>query len=336
MIQRVDPFDEETFEAWHRVYAGSQVADRGPDAAVWQLEELVAGFRKPSPAREQRAYAGFHDGAVVSAGYMSFSRSDNLDSARVAVDVAPAERRRGHGTRMLEHLAAEAKELGREVLHAGVDWRAEAGEEGTGVSGVEFLRHHGFALGLVELQRRLELPVPAERLAALRDEAYAASSSYTLRSWVGPIPDELLQGWAELDAAVQTEAPMGDLDLEAQTPDVEEVRHGEQVMAEQKRVPYHAVALDPEDAVVAFSQLVTSGYEPGRAYQWGTLVRRDHRGHRLGLAVKVANVELLQREAPEVTHVLTWNAGVNEHMIGINERIGFRVSERAGQFQKRF
>ena len=30
----------------------------------------------------------------------------------------------------------------------------------------------------------------------------------------------------------------------------------------------------------------------------------------------------------------TWNAEVNEHMIGINERLGFRPVERMGEFQK--
>jgi hypothetical protein len=33
--------------------------------------------------------------------------------------------------------------------------------------------------------------------------------------------------------------------------------------------------------------------------------------------------------------VITWNAEVNGHMIGVNERLGFRPTERFGEFQKR-
>ena len=50
--------------------------------------------------------------------------------------------------------------------------------------------------------------------------------------------------------------------------------------------------------MVAYTDLAATEHEPERAYQWGTLVRPDHRGHRLGLAVKVANLRLLQESAP--------------------------------------
>ena len=52
--------------------------------------------------------------------------------------------------------------------------------------------------------------------------------------------------------------------------------------------------------------------------------RREHRGHRLGVAVKVANLRLLQRERPDITRLTTYNAEVNSHMIGVNEALGFR------------
>ena len=57
----------------------------------------------------------------------------------------------------------------------------------------------------------------------------------------------------------------------------------------------------------------------------GTLVRRDHRGHRLGTAVKVANLRALQGACPEATEVKTQNAETNAWMVGINVRLGFQA-----------
>jgi RimJ/RimL family protein N-acetyltransferase len=87
--------------------------------------------------------------------------------------------------------------------------------------------------------------------------------------------------------------------------------------------------------VVAYSDLATTVHEPGRAYQWGTLVAPAHRGHRLGVAVKVANLRLLGSERPDVTRVTTYNAEVNTHMVGVNEALGFRPVARLGDFQKK-
>jgi hypothetical protein len=56
----------------------------------------------------------------------------------------------------------------------------------------------------------------------------------------------------------------------------------------------------------------------------GPLVRRDHRGHRLGTAVKIANLRALQQACPEATEVKTQNAETNAWMVGINVRLGFR------------
>ena len=45
--------------------------------------------------------------------------------------------------------------------------------------------------------------------------------------------------------------------------------------------------------------------------QWGTYVHRDHRGHRLGAAVKVANLRAVQRERPDILRIDTVNAETN-------------------------
>jgi len=103
----------------------------------------------------------------------------------------------------------------------------------------------------------------------------------------------------------------------------------------QGRTKYNTVALSRDGDVVGYSDLATTVHEPGRAYQWGTLVRPQDRGHRLGVALKIANLRLLQAERPDVVRVTTYNAEVNEHMIGVNEALGFRPIARLGDFQKK-
>jgi hypothetical protein len=62
-------------------------------------------------------------------------------------------------------------------------------------------------------------------------------------------------------------------------------------------------------------------------------VAAEHRGHRLGLLLKVANLDQLRRFLPEVRYLNTWNADVNAHMVAINERLGFRPMEGWSEWQ---
>ena len=71
-------------------------------------------------------------------------------------------------------------------------------------------------------------------------------------------------------------------------------------------------------------------------YQWGTLVGREHRGHRLGLATKAVNLRAVQAARDDLTLVTTQNAEVNDHMVAINELMGFRPVEAHAEFVKRF
>jgi hypothetical protein len=59
-----------------------------------------------------------------------------------------------------------------------------------------------------------------------------------------------------------------------------------------------------------------------------TVVTRPHRGHRLGLLLKVAMLDLLARREPQIRQIVTWNAESNRHMAAINETLGYRVMDR--------
>jgi RimJ/RimL family protein N-acetyltransferase len=64
---------------------------------------------------------------------------------------------------------------------------------------------------------------------------------------------------------------------------------------------------------------------------WGdqllTAVTRPHRGHRLGLLVKAAMLEWLAVAEPQLERIITGNAAVNQHMIAINEQLGYELLE---------
>ena len=336
-IRQVRPDDGKVFDDWAEVYAAAERFGREETAAVWTLPEMRVALARDTREERQLGFAGLLDGRVVVAGYLSLSLLDNLHRCDVAVHTLPELRRRGLGTLMLAHLEGVAPEQGRTTVGAEVAWPYAAGPGGgepAGSPGVAFARACGYSLGLEEVQRTLDLPLEEALLDKLAAEAAPHHAAYTLRSWIGPVPDELVEGWAVLDASLDTEAPTGDLALEPRVADVAAVREREAVMAAQGRECVHTVALDGDGRPAAYTLVVVPAHEPGRGYQWGTLVRRADRGHRLGLAVKVANHRLLQQERPDVHRVVTYNAESNGHMIAVNEQLGFRVTERMGEYQK--
>ncbi|MEJ7834110.1 MAG: PE-PGRS family protein [Nocardioides sp.] len=333
-IVAVDPFDAASFDPWHAAYAEAEAADRGAGATIWQLEELRAQMQDSGRRMWMAGWSGVVDNQVVTTGWIGTPLLDNLDRAGLAVTTIDGYRRCGHGSAMLAHVEQVARDRGRRILGGEAYWTYDAGPDGHGSPGGEFARAHGYDLALGDIQRRLALPVAEELLVELGDEVAAHHAAYRLRSWVGPVPGDLLHDWADIASSLMTEAPTGELDLEPETADIDAVRENEALLTKQGRTKYHTVALGPDGRIAAYTDLVTTVHEPERAYQWGTLVRRSDRGHRLGLAVKVANLRQLQHEQPEITQLTTFNAEVNSHMIGVNERMGFVPVERLGEFQK--
>ena len=334
-ILDLDPQDDEMFEAWHDVYVTVERHDRPDTETSWTLAQLRALMREDARRQFNRGFLGFAGDRPVTMGKISGSLLDNLQLCEVSVATLPGDRGRGFGTAMLEHLEAAAAELGRTTALAEAHWPYDADPNGADEPVVEWARRRGYDVGLVDVQRRLQLPVEEELLDALAAEAAPHHAGYTVRSWAGPVPEELLQGWADLTSTLMTEAPMGDLEREPEAADVEAVREAEALTVEQGRTTYSTVALDSTGDLVAYTHIAVTRSEPERAYQWGTLVQADHRGHGLGLAVKVENLRQLQSAEPDTTTVVTWNAEVNSHMVGVNQRLGFLPVERFGELHKK-
>lgn len=332
-ITRIDPFDDDTVDAWWDANVTAERADRGPDAIVWSLEESRSELQQESQVVERRAFILRSEGVVVGAASLALPLKDNTHVAHLAVWVRPEHRRHRFGSEALAFLEGEAVASGRSTAQSTTSWPYALGPQGAGAPGREFARRHGYTLALGDLQSRLPLPVDPALLDGIQADIADAIAEYDLRSWVGAVPDDVVEGWAALDSSVNTEAPSGDLDIEPVTPDVSSIRESEELIERQNRRSFGTIALAPDGSAAAYTQLVVSG-DDGNAYQWGTLVRRADRGHRLGTAVKLANLRMLQHEAPQARAVYTYNADSNAHMLAVNTLLGFRPSERMGELQK--
>ena len=333
-ISRIDPFDPIEVEAWGQAYAAAERADRGSDAVVWSLAESRSELQQESAVVDRRAYLLRDGDEVVGSASLALPLKDNTHVAHLAVSVPPRHRRRGIGSTALAFLEGEAVASGRSTAHGSTSWPYERGSEGSGSPGREFARAHDYALALGDVQSRLALPVAPSLLDSIETDIAGSTAGYELRSWVGRVPDDVVERWTILDAMLETEAPTGELDIEPQKPDVDSIRESEELIDRQRRLSFGTVALDPDGDAAAYSQLVVSS-DDRNAYQWGTLVRAADRGHRLGIAVKVANLRMLHRQAPRTRAVYTYNAESNAHMLAVNTLLGFEPSERLGELQKR-
>jgi GNAT superfamily N-acetyltransferase len=87
---------------------------------------------------------------------------------------------------------------------------------------------------------------------------------------------------------------------------------------------------------VAFTSLAYPNAADGRAVGQGyTMVLPDHRGHNLGMRVKINNLRLLADRTHGARRIVTGNAGENDAMLSINRALGFRPAWISGWWEKK-
>jgi RimJ/RimL family protein N-acetyltransferase len=113
------------------------------------------------------------------------------------------------------------------------------------------------------------------------------------------------------------------------------IRAYEQSLAARRWTPYTILARHRTTGEAAgITTLCVHELRPQIAAQEDTSVLAPHRGHRLGLRMKLAMLEWLRQERPDVQSVDTWNAQGNAPMIAINEALGCRLVAATVRFTK--
>lgn len=291
---------------------------------------------------------------VLGSAYVHLPTPDNTHLADVVVTVDPGHRRRGIGTALARAAEALVTADGRRLA---VGWTEHAAEPTTADdvpaltpptgSGripigdpTAFAQRLGYVLEQAERHSVLDLPVEPALLEELAATARARSEpDYRLVTWTDETPARWLAGHAVLMTRMSTDPPLAGLEMEEDRWDGDRVREFERThRLAGHRLLVAAAEHVPTGTLAAYTILVVRPAQPdgGRVavFQDATLVLKEHRGHRLGLAVKVRNVRAVEAAFPDARRIHTWNAEENAHMLGINVALGFRPAGISGLWQK--
>jgi GNAT superfamily N-acetyltransferase len=240
----------------------------------------------------------------------SSTANDTPDTTWVGVSVLPQHQRRGVGTmlsRAAERISPDS--ASRFVASA---YRRTAEDVENLVRG--FAHPLGYACATTETVVELDLVSTDLRSVQPPD-------GYTVATYLNGVPDHHRAQVGVLKGMVDAEAPNGALQWEPTPLSVEEYGAEIGLWQQQGRTAVESVALDGDGVVVAWTCLVTAADPHRPAQVEGTLVLSQHRGRRLGAAVKSAS--LLAARAHGTARVRTSSDDQNAWMRAINEQLGF-------------
>jgi GNAT superfamily N-acetyltransferase len=330
-ITRVDPDDNAAVEALNRIDIAADSYDN-PYPTPSTVDEVREQLRNTDSNFHVESYLGLEEGRPAAAGGFFLPITDNVDKAWLDASVEPALRNRGFGSAMLDFLIEAVNKQGRTTVTTGVTYPFDADESHPYR---RFATKHGFLFSQSDVHRVLALPANFALLRRLATEAAPHHRDYSFAEYAGMPPAEILEDYCVLLNQILTDAPTGELPLE-------EGRIGPAGLADrftslrdQGRTVYTTVAFDGAGVPVAHNQLIVPEHDPAKIFNWDTMVLRDHRGHRLGMATKARNLLTVAQLYPDRTSVHTWNAESNTHMIAVNDAMGFVPVSYLGEYYRR-
>jgi len=335
----------EGWELFARVTAVSSaidVAGYGRAEFAFPAEEDLPHWHDPEQIKHLFAAL---DGDRVVGRLAAWAPTEAPDNANAFVQVLPEEQGRGIGSllhqRLLE-LAAEQRYVKMVTWAVSPDAPGERITAPTGFGSiprdnreVRFLLDRGWRVEQVERASRFALPGDPELLARLRADAEARAAGYRLHTWAGFTPERLRDGMAELMERMTTDAPSAGLEEPAETWDAARIVDNDTRLDDSPATMLATAVEHVATGRLAGMTRLRVPDDPARpAWQWDTIVRREDRGHRLGMLLKIANLDALAERFPGRPSVITWNAEENRHMLDVNEAIGFEPIGYEGAWRR--
>lgn len=320
-LVEVDPYDDEQLEVLTRIVEEARAQD-DPDAFALTIEDIRNEVRYGADLHPD-PFTLLLDDDGVAVGHLALDASDydNRHVVHARFTVRPDRRGEGFGSRLVTEIVRRTRDLGRTTLWIGV---AEDDAAST-----TFLERRGFVPVSPEARRfQVLADVDPAEVDRLERDAAEHRRDYVLERLEPPYDDALLASLVDVTAAIN-DAPMGALTREDEVFDLGRLQDQERARALRGERFRRVVARHRGTGELGgHTYLVVRPWAPTIGEQWDTAVAREHRGHRLGLALKIEMMRWMAEAEPQITVVETWNNVENTLMIKVNEALGYRLSRR--------
>jgi GNAT superfamily N-acetyltransferase len=314
------------------IHYGNEALTYGTDELAYTAEEALPGYLDPEH-EPTRLFAAWDGPRMVGAARYETEPGDDPHTAWLMVDVLAGVRRAGVGTALSAKLQGVAATDGiRKAIVYAVSGFGQGGQLAapTGFGSVaednaevRFLLRAGYRLEQVVRGSRLALPASDvdELLARSREQA---GPDFALHTWIDRTPKKWRRQMAELHQVMSIEEPSAGLDEPVDVWTVRRLDDTEKRLAAgPRRFLVTSVEHLPSGSLAGFTTLSVPSELDRPVTQQDTLVLPGHRGHRLGMLLKAANLVALTQRMPGRPSVITFNAEENRHMLDVNEKLGF-------------
>ena len=326
-IEQINPRNQAALRAWWEVGHAATAERPGKPWPLWEQSKVA--LPADNPERAITLLAAIDGREMVGAGLLTRPLKENLHSAMAFAWTRPDRRREGTGRRVAQELEVIASGDGRTTLQS----EAYLPPGGVGTAPEAFSEAMGYAVASRESIKELALSDYGARRAALAAAA-PVPDGYRVVTFDTVCPDEHLDSYGALLGMLVDEVPLGELDLEASEWSPERIREAERRLMAIGRHMQTALAIAPDGSVAGVSDVRVDDDDLVHAQVGITIVDPAHRGHRLGLALKLATHDLVVATYPSLESVDTSNAEVNTHMNAVNEALGYRTIETLLELQK--
>lgn len=310
----LDASDEPAVAGWLALLAESAGDTVDPPPCP---VDMVGSLRFAPPDTELDDWVACRDGQVVGALRLALPAGAPV----VRVDqllVHPRLRRTGVGRMLFDHARERVAAHGRSSLTGTVVepltgssgpalFAAAVGavrsSSGAGVhQWLDLSRHDPLAAGVP--------PVPA---------------GYRLVTWGTITPEEYAVAVSALELTLGG-ASLAEAEQQVET---SYARRFEKMRVGRGRRAYHTgVVSEADGRLVGYTSISKTTGNPAHALQGMTVVHTSHRGHGLGMVIKLANLARAKENEPALRMLETTNAADNEAMIAVNEAMGYRAHDR--------